>query len=185
MAIESIGHRIFTTQSDVWSFGIMLWEFFTLAKKPYTGIEAEELYQKLIEGYRMKQPNYAIREIYNIMLQCWETEPASRPSFTNLVESIGNLLEESVKMYYINLNTQYIDMNEINLNVNPGCSKDESEICNPHPLQDHSHIEFPSPESNCEDDIELSPMLKHEEDAHLKPIKNTSKKQNLFDESKQ
>jgi len=97
MAIESIKDFIFSTQSDVWAFGIVLWEFFTLAETPYPGIEAEKLYQKLIEGYRMEQPEYAVREIYDIMLQCWKAEPVLRPNFTNLVESIGNLIEENMK----------------------------------------------------------------------------------------
>jgi len=98
MAIESIRDRVFSTQSDIWSFGIVLWEFFTLAETPYPGMEAEKQYQKLIEGYRMEQPDYAIREVYDIMLQCWKAKPTLRPSFTDLVESIGNLLEESVRL---------------------------------------------------------------------------------------
>ncbi|XP_071630624.1 vascular endothelial growth factor receptor 1 isoform X1 [Temnothorax longispinosus] len=115
MAIESIRDRVFSTQSDIWSFGIVLWEFFTLAETPYPGMEAEKQYQKLIEGYRMEQPDYAIRQIYDIMLQCWKAKPTLRPSFTDLVESIGNLLEESVRLHYISLNTPYMDMNTMNL----------------------------------------------------------------------
>ncbi|XP_011871094.1 PREDICTED: vascular endothelial growth factor receptor 1 isoform X2 [Vollenhovia emeryi] len=115
MAIESIRDRVFSTQSDIWSFGIVLWEFFTLAETPYPGMEAEKQYQKLIEGYRMEQPEYAIRQVYDIMLQCWKAKPTLRPSFTDLVESIGNLLEESVRLHYISLNTPYMDMNTLNL----------------------------------------------------------------------
>ncbi|XP_014609483.1 PREDICTED: vascular endothelial growth factor receptor 1 isoform X2 [Polistes canadensis] len=111
MAIESIRDRVFSTQSDIWSFGIVLWEFFTLAETPYPGMEAEKQYQKLIEGYRMEQPAYATPDVYNIMLQCWKAKPTLRPGFTELVESIGDLLEESVKTHYITLNTPYMDMN--------------------------------------------------------------------------
>ncbi|XP_015606080.1 vascular endothelial growth factor receptor 1 isoform X2 [Cephus cinctus] len=113
MAIESIRDRIFSTQSDIWSFGIVLWEFFTLAETPYPGMEAEKQYQKLIEGYRMEQPEYATKEVYEIMTQCWKAKPTLRPTFPKLVESIGNLLEESVKTRYLELNVPYMDMNTI------------------------------------------------------------------------
>ncbi|XP_072744995.1 vascular endothelial growth factor receptor 1 isoform X2 [Anoplolepis gracilipes] len=211
MAIESIRDRIFSTQSDIWSFGIVLWEFFTLAETPYPGMEAEKLYQKLIEGYRMEQPDYAIREIYEIMSQCWKAKPTLRPSFTELAESIGNLLEESVRSHYISLNTPYMDMNTMILEngkndyltmmsapdhaalsspghdyanspfsegtlnstylcMSPGCQTNESGIFSPRPDENHSHFEFPSPVSDSEDAVELSPMLKQEEDPYLKPI---------------
>ncbi|KZC11866.1 Vascular endothelial growth factor receptor kdr-like [Dufourea novaeangliae] len=105
MAIESIRDGIFSTQSDIWSFGIVLWEFFTLAETPYPGMETEEQYQKLIEGYRMEQP------VYVIMNQCWTAKPTLRPNFMELVESIGDLLEESVKAHYVSLNNPYMTLN--------------------------------------------------------------------------
>ncbi|XP_066591720.1 vascular endothelial growth factor receptor 1 isoform X2 [Prorops nasuta] len=111
MAIESIRDKVFSTQSDIWSFGIVLWEFFTLAETPYPGLTAEKQYQKLIEGHRMEQPQYATNEVYNIMLQCWKAKPALRPSFTQLVDNIGDLLEENVRSHYISLNDPYMDMN--------------------------------------------------------------------------
>ncbi|XP_014217459.1 tyrosine-protein kinase receptor Tie-1-like [Copidosoma floridanum] len=67
---------------DVWSFGVVLWELFTLADVPYSDTEFEEMYQKLIKEYRLEQPIYASKDIYDIMLHCWEEEPILRPSFT-------------------------------------------------------------------------------------------------------
>lgn len=112
MAIESIRDRIFSTQSDVWSFGIVVWEFFTLAKTPYTGMAADEhMYKKLEEGYRMEKPPYATDEIYTIMMDCWQARPILRPSFTELVHTLGSMLEDSVRKHYVDLNEPYVHMN--------------------------------------------------------------------------
>ncbi|XP_076382328.1 vascular endothelial growth factor receptor 1 [Megalopta genalis] len=111
LAIETMRDQIFSTQSDIWSFGIVLWEFFTLAETPYPGMETEIVYQKLIEGYRMEQPEYATPEVYDIMCQCWKAEPSLRPSFTDLVNSVGKLLEDNVRTHYIELNAPYLDVN--------------------------------------------------------------------------
>ncbi|KAH1027653.1 vascular endothelial growth factor receptor 1-like isoform X2 [Dendroctonus ponderosae] len=119
MAIESLRDRIFSTQSDVWSFGIVLWEFFSLARTPYPGMEADErLYHKLVEGFRMEAPVFASQEIYNIMLNCWNTKPLARPSFTKLTDLIGNYLEDSVRKHYVDLNQTYIQMNMDKMETN-------------------------------------------------------------------
>lgn len=59
MAIESIKERSFSIQSDIWSFGIVLWEFFALAETPYPGIHPKFVYRKLVQGYRMDRPKNA------------------------------------------------------------------------------------------------------------------------------
>ncbi|XP_045479289.1 vascular endothelial growth factor receptor 1-like isoform X2 [Harmonia axyridis] len=112
MAVESIRDRVFSTQSDVWSFGIVLWEFFSLARTPYPGMEADErLYAKLVEGYRMESPEFATKEAYRLMLDCWSAKPMNRPSFTKLAERLGSMLEDSVRKHYIDLNDPYLMMN--------------------------------------------------------------------------
>ena len=64
MAIESIRDLTFSIQSDVWSYGVTLWELFTLAKTPYWDLTPDMVYKKLTEGYRLEHPEYATIEMY-------------------------------------------------------------------------------------------------------------------------
>ncbi|XP_023029906.2 PDGF- and VEGF-receptor related isoform X3 [Leptinotarsa decemlineata] len=111
MAIESLRDHIFSTQSDVWSFGIVLWEFFSLGRTPYSGIDAEILYPKLLDGYRMECPEFAPVDIYQIMKECWAANPLVRPSFSKLSDRLGAILEETMRKHYIDLNDPYLAMN--------------------------------------------------------------------------
>ncbi|KAG8190869.1 hypothetical protein JTE90_010294 [Oedothorax gibbosus] len=113
MAIESIRDRVFTTKSDVWSFGVLLWELFTLGSNPYPGVEInEEFFKKLKNGYRMEKPELAPDQIDQMMRNCWLHNPSERPDFSRLAETIGSLLESSVRKYYVELNTPYQMMND-------------------------------------------------------------------------
>ncbi|CAN9506270.1 unnamed protein product [Ophioblennius macclurei] len=97
MSPESIFDKVFTTQSDVWSYGILLWEIFSLGASPYPGLHIdEEFCHRLKGGTRMRAPEYSPPEIYSTMLACWEAVPSDRPTFTNLVETLGDLLQASV-----------------------------------------------------------------------------------------
>ncbi|KAJ3588409.1 hypothetical protein NHX12_012002 [Muraenolepis orangiensis] len=98
MAPEAIFDKIYTTQSDVWSFGVLMWEIFSLGASPYPGLQIdEEFCCRLKEGTRMRAPEYSSSEIYQTMLDCWQGEPLERPTFTELVEQLGDLLQASVQ----------------------------------------------------------------------------------------
>ncbi|XP_028315257.1 vascular endothelial growth factor receptor kdr-like isoform X3 [Gouania willdenowi] len=109
MAPEAIFDKIYTTQSDIWSFGVLMWEIFSLGASPYPGVQIdEEFCCRLKEGTRMRAPEYSSSEIYQTMLDCWQGEPQERPTFTELVERLGDLLQASVQQegkHYIPINT--------------------------------------------------------------------------------
>ncbi|XP_063161799.1 vascular endothelial growth factor receptor 1 [Candoia aspera] len=109
MAPESIFDKIYSTKSDVWSYGVLLWEIFSLGASPYPGVQIDEaFFRKLKEGIRMKAPDFATPEIYQIMLCCWQGDPNERPWFSELVEILGDLLQANVQQDgkdYIPLNT--------------------------------------------------------------------------------
>ncbi|XP_046666078.1 vascular endothelial growth factor receptor kdr-like isoform X3 [Homalodisca vitripennis] len=112
MALESIQDRVFSTQSDVWAYGITLWELFSLACEPYPGMEwGEKLFTKLAEGYRMEQPKYSTKQVYQVMVDCWHVNPHSRPSFTELTERMGAMLEDTVRTHYVDLNDPFLEEN--------------------------------------------------------------------------
>ncbi|XP_072119067.1 vascular endothelial growth factor receptor 1 isoform X1 [Mobula birostris] len=98
MAPESIFDKVYNTQSDVWSYGVLLWEIFSLGASPYPGVQIdEEFCRRLKEGTRMRAPDYSTPEIYQILLDCWHNEPKQRPTFTKLVERLGDLLQANVQ----------------------------------------------------------------------------------------
>ncbi|XP_013413611.1 fibroblast growth factor receptor 3-like [Lingula anatina] len=106
MAPESISESIYTSQSDVWAFGIVLWEIMTLGATPYPGIASfEDLQKRIKRGYRMEKPEECPTEMYNIMLHCWQAEPRSRPSFNQLVQTL-ELLSKDEK--FASLNDEYV-----------------------------------------------------------------------------
>ncbi|CAL9699108.1 unnamed protein product [Knipowitschia caucasica] len=85
MALESILHRRFTHQSDVWSYGVTVWELMTFGAKPYDMIPAREIPEVLEGGERLPQPPICTIDVYMIMVKCWMIDPDSRPHFKDLV----------------------------------------------------------------------------------------------------
>lgn len=94
MALESLSGQIYTSQSDVWSYGIVLWELMTLGRSPYHGINAYDLQRLLESGYRMKMPANCNPEIYQLMQNCWLAEPNERPTFSQIVQNLEDILSD-------------------------------------------------------------------------------------------
>ncbi|CAH8649912.1 unnamed protein product [Dicrocoelium dendriticum] len=85
LAIECIQNRVFSSKSDVWSYGVTLWEMCTFGKRPFDGIRARDLLQCLERGMRLMQPETTSLEFYAVLLRCWEADPNKRPTFDELL----------------------------------------------------------------------------------------------------
>uniref|UniRef100_A0A8D3CMZ5 receptor protein-tyrosine kinase n=1 Tax=Scophthalmus maximus TaxID=52904 RepID=A0A8D3CMZ5_SCOMX len=103
MAPEALFDRIYTHQSDVWSFGVLLWEIFTLGGSPYPGVPVEELFKLLKEGHRMEKPPACTQELYLMMRDCWNAVPSRRPTFQQLVEDLDRTLSLMANQEYLDL----------------------------------------------------------------------------------
>ncbi|XP_033928004.1 tyrosine-protein kinase receptor UFO-like [Melopsittacus undulatus] len=84
VALESLESRVYSTKSDVWSFGVTMWEVLARGRTPYPGLENGDVYEYLRGGQRLRAPPDCPPELYSLMLRCWAADPRARPSFTEL-----------------------------------------------------------------------------------------------------
>ena len=122
MAPESLTEMVFSSQSDVWSFGVVMWELFSFGKVPYPGIDVSRLIRELLNGYRMEKPQYVTNEIGRLMVDCWKMEPKERPTFNQLQEALGNHLESSLRHHYLEMSQSYLQLKD-ELQSAPGIKK--------------------------------------------------------------
>jgi insulin-like growth factor 1 receptor len=93
MAPESLADGIFTNQSDVWSYGVVLWEISTLAEQPYQGLANEQVLQYVLKGELLAKPQSCPDILHRLMLACWQKRPINRPTFLRLVGILDSLTE--------------------------------------------------------------------------------------------
>ncbi|KAM3925832.1 macrophage colony-stimulating factor 1 receptor [Leptodactylus fuscus] len=104
MAPESIFDCIYTVQSDVWSYGILLWEIFSLGRSPYPGVIVNRKFYKMIkDGIKMDCPDYAPLDVYRIMKACWDLEPTRRPTFNQITDLINRQMSLITGQEYANI----------------------------------------------------------------------------------
>uniref|UniRef100_A0A8C5RDZ6 Fibroblast growth factor receptor n=1 Tax=Laticauda laticaudata TaxID=8630 RepID=A0A8C5RDZ6_LATLA len=125
MAPEALFDRVYTHQSDVWSFGILMWEIFTLGGSPYPGIPVEELFKLLKEGHRMDKPSNCTHELYMMMRECWHAVPSQRPTFKQLVEGLDKVLV-AVSDEYLDLSMPFEQYSPSCEDTTSTCSSDDS-----------------------------------------------------------
>jgi len=89
MSPESLADGVFTSQSDVWSFGVVLWEMATLAEQPYQGLSNEQVLQFVLGGGMLEHPHSCPDILHQIMVACWQRRPTHRPRFLQIVMELG------------------------------------------------------------------------------------------------
>ncbi|CAL8351203.1 unnamed protein product [Merluccius merluccius] len=87
-APEALNYGRYTTESDVWSFGVVLWETFSRGMTPYTSMTNQQTREEVERGYRMPAPFDCPSEVYKLMESCWQTEPRNRPTFKTLKDEL-------------------------------------------------------------------------------------------------
>ncbi|KAF5271029.1 hypothetical protein FQR65_LT05379 [Abscondita terminalis] len=94
-APEGLAYNKFSTKSDVWAFGILLWEIATYGMSPYPGVDLTDVYHMLEKGYRMECPPGCPPKIYELMRQCWQWHAHERPTFREIHHALENMFQES------------------------------------------------------------------------------------------
>ncbi|XP_060922859.1 protein-tyrosine kinase 2-beta-like [Limanda limanda] len=91
MAPESINFRRFTAASDVWMFGVCVWEIFSLAQQPFSWLDNGQVIHQLESGVRLPKPQFCPPTVYSLLDRCWAYEPPARPGFSQLVCSFSDI----------------------------------------------------------------------------------------------
>ncbi|XP_023421511.2 ephrin type-A receptor 2 [Cavia porcellus] len=91
-APEAISYRKFTSASDVWSYGIVMWEVMTYGERPYWELSNHEVMKAINDGFRLPTPMDCPSAIYQLMMQCWQQERARRPKFADIVSILDKLI---------------------------------------------------------------------------------------------
>uniref|UniRef100_A0A4W6EX73 Receptor protein-tyrosine kinase n=1 Tax=Lates calcarifer TaxID=8187 RepID=A0A4W6EX73_LATCA len=94
MALECIHYRKFTHQSDVWSYGVTIWELMTFGGKPYDGISTRDIPDLLEKGERLPQPPICTIDVYMVMVKCWMIDADSRPKFKELAAEFSRMARD-------------------------------------------------------------------------------------------
>ncbi|XP_065665312.1 tyrosine-protein kinase receptor torso-like [Hydra vulgaris] len=104
MSVEALFDQTFTSYSDVWAFGIVLFEIITLGGTPYPSINNRQLLSLLKTGYRMDRPENCSETMYDIMLHCWNENPLKRPTFTELRDDFEKILAQGDSYFNLEIN---------------------------------------------------------------------------------
>ncbi|CAH2233137.1 jg14000 [Pararge aegeria aegeria] len=108
MAPEALLYNVYSQPSDVWAFGILLWEIVTLGSTPYAAMSGREVLAAVTEGYRLERPPHCKPQLYRAMHSCWHADSSQRPTFATLKAQLAELLDnEPSEGNYVDLDSFY------------------------------------------------------------------------------
>ncbi|XP_067021800.1 fibroblast growth factor receptor-like isoform X3 [Acropora muricata] len=115
-AYESLLYGQYTTKSDVWSYGVVLYEISTIGGSPYPRMEGRKIANLLQQGYRMPKPEHVENDLYQIMMNCWQSEPEARPSFNDLTQQLKHMLNQRKTLINMHIydNALYANLEDLN-----------------------------------------------------------------------
>ncbi|XP_070546405.1 fibroblast growth factor receptor homolog 1-like [Ptychodera flava] len=98
MAPESLEEGVFSLKTDVWTYGVMLWEIVTLGQTPYPGVTSREIAEYILKGRSMEKPAQCTGELYSLMLLCWALNPRNRPSMSVLRRELRFIIQNRCEL---------------------------------------------------------------------------------------
>lgn len=97
LPLESLTTGIFTHKSDVWSFGVTVWEILTYGEEPYREDTVQGLRKYLGDGNRLQQPEICSADIYTLLMKCWDPDAQERPSFLELAQKFSDMIKDPTR----------------------------------------------------------------------------------------
>ncbi|XP_067030320.1 fibroblast growth factor receptor 3-like isoform X2 [Acropora muricata] len=115
-AFEALLYGQYTTKSDVWSYGVVLYEIFTIGGSPYPRMNGNKVVNFLQEGHRMQKPEHVDNKLYQIMMNCWQSEPEIRPSFADLTQQLKQMENQHRRLLNMHIydNAMYANLDDLN-----------------------------------------------------------------------
>ena len=113
MAPESLEKGVYNFKTDVWSYGVLVWELLTRGATPYPDVNNWEVFKYIKKGNRLLCPSHCPAEIYLLLLKCWSNNPSERPNFGQLADEINKIIissEEKSKQFKVSLDINYVDL---------------------------------------------------------------------------
>ncbi|XP_067052294.1 fibroblast growth factor receptor 2-like isoform X2 [Acropora muricata] len=114
-AYESLLYGQYTTKSDVWSYGVVLYEISTIGGSPFPRMGGMKIANLLQQGYRMPKPEHVDDDLYQIMTNCWQCEPEARPSFSDLTQQIKRMENQHKRLINMHIydNALYANLEDL------------------------------------------------------------------------